>query len=82
MPLLLLLRCPLYHVAHARPAVYPDAVGGAATTAEEKAFTCKYRVTMVVAHQGWVDLIWDVPPSCLGSGQLQKRPTSQGTPEI
>ena len=41
-----------------------------------------YRVTVVVANLGWVDLIWDVPSSCLGSRQLQKRPTSQGTPEI
>ena len=41
-----------------------------------------YKVTVVVVDLGWVDLIWDVPPSCLGSRQLQNRPTSQGTPEI
>ena len=30
-----------------------------------------YRVTVVVADLGWVELIWDVPSSCLGSRQLQ-----------
>lgn len=30
-----------------------------------------YRVTVVVADLGWVDLKWDVPISCLCSGQLQ-----------
>ena len=32
--------------------------------------TLEYRVTVVVTDLGWVELIWDVPPSCLGSRQL------------
>ena len=30
-----------------------------------------YRVTVVVADLGWVDLKWDIPTSCLGSRKLQ-----------
>ena len=38
---------------------------------EDVSYIHTYRVTVVVADLGWVDLKWDVPTSCLGSRQLQ-----------